>query len=135
MRALDLQGAINGQLTTYAPLMALLAGQGVYDHVPQGDGDLFPYVVIGDGTGTPDDTDTSLGAQHALNLHTWTRHRGRAAVKEIQEEIYKALHRVPLTVGDAVFVDGQIEMQQDFLDEDGLTRHGVQRFRFMLAGL
>jgi hypothetical protein len=135
LRALDLQGAVNDRLTSYAPLMALLAGQGVYDHVPQGGDELFPYVVVGEAMVTPDDTDTSLGAQHALNLHAWARHRGRAEVKAIQDQIYDALHRVPLTVGDAVFVDGQFEMAQDFVDEDGLTRHGVQRFRFLLAGL
>lgn len=135
MMALELQRAVYQRLASHGPLLVLLAAPGVYDHVPQGGDDLFPYVVVGDSTVAPDDTDTSLGVQHTLMLHSWARHRGRAAVKEIQDQIYEALHRVHLAVDGAVFVDGQLEIAQDFVDADGLTRHGVQRFRFMLAGV
>jgi len=40
----------------------------VYDDVPQGAS--FPYVVIGDDTSIPWDTDDSVGSESTLTIHT-----------------------------------------------------------------
>lgn len=128
MRAWDLQTALRALLLAHTPLMALATT--VYDHTPQ-DAE-FPYVVIGEGSGGRDDTDDSVGADHMVTIHTWSRYRGLKETKQIQQELYNALHRQAFTVDGALQIDCNLEAEETFLDEDGLTRHGVQRFRVLL---
>lgn len=91
----------------------------------------YPYVSIGESTFLPWDTDTETGLEGTITIHTWTRGRGRKANKDIQREIYNALHRASLTVagGDAVGID--FEFSDTVRDADGFTVHGVQRFRLL----
>lgn len=128
MRAWDLQVAIFAQLQASASLLALVSA--VYDHTPENA--VFPYVVIGDGVASKDDADDTVGASHLVDVHTWSRYRGKKETRLIQQEIHEALHRSTLTVANAVFVDCTCELEETFLDDDGLTRHGVQRFRVLL---
>ena len=130
MRSWDLQQALYARIKS---AMGPRSATGVYDHVPQ-DAQM-PYVVVGDDIATPDDTDDSCDSQHGITIHTWSAHRGQRETKEIQQAIYAALHRESLLVGSAVVVDCHLESQETFLDEDGLTRHGVQRFRVLLDGV
>lgn len=128
---LNIQAAIHAALVGDAALMALV--EGVYDAVPQasdsGNGAEFPYVVIGDDTHIPFDTDTSVGADTTLTIHVWSRYEGRKQVKEIQGVIYDVLHRqsIPITGFHLVGIDWL--GSESFTDSDGLTRHGVQTFR------
>lgn len=128
MRSWDLQQAIYDRLTGYADLMAIATA--VYDHVPQDA--VFPYVVIGEDIANPHSVDDSLDTDHVLTVHAWSRYRGEKETKQIQQATYAALHREPLTVASSVYVDCEIESQETFLDDDGLTQHGVQRFRVLL---
>jgi hypothetical protein len=140
MRALELQEAIYARLTGFAALTAIATG-GIHDHVPQDvafdeddDDDELPdaYVVVGDDTATPADTDTTVNTDHVATVHTWSRYRGFKETKQMQQAIYDALHRNPLTVSGAVYIDCSVVFQENFLEPDGLTRHGVQRFMFLI---
>jgi len=126
-----IQTAIHAALTADAALMALVAG--VHDEVPQpadsGSDDQFPYVVIGDDTHIPFDTDNSVGADTTITIHVWSRYSGRKQVKEIQGAIYDVLHRQTISVAGFSLVGIDWLQSQSFLDSDGLTRHGVQTFR------
>lgn len=128
MRSWELQQAVKSRLATWPALAALSAS--VYDHTPK-DVD-FPYVVIGQDLATPFEVDDVLDADHAVTLHQWSRYRGQKEVKQMQQASYSALHRNPLTVTDATYVDCNLQSEENFLDDDGLTRHGVQRFIFLL---
>lgn len=113
---------------------------GVYDHkpVPDDENNLdadFPYVVIGEDDATQVDTDDTINADHISVIHTWSRYRGLKEIKQMQQAIKDALHRQPLTVANAVYTDGYLEMEENFVDSDGLTRHGVQRFISLLDGV
>ena len=99
----------------------------VYDHVPQDA--VFPYVVIGSDTLIDWDTDNSTGFEATLTLHVWSRYRGLKECKDIQGLIYSALHRQPLTIDGYTALDCLCEYHEADVDPDGLTRHGVQRFR------
>jgi hypothetical protein len=44
-------------------------------------------------------------------------------------DIYDSLHRASLTVTGYDVVGIDQELSETFIDADGLTRHGVQRFR------
>lgn len=128
MRAWELQQSIKSRLASWPALAALSAS--VHDHTPQ-DAD-FPYVVIGEGLVTPFNVDDVLDGDHVVTLHQWSRYRGQKEVKQMQQASYSALHRNPLTVAGATYVDCHLQSEENFLDDDGLTRHGVQRFIFLL---
>jgi hypothetical protein len=99
----------------------------VYDHVPQKTA--YPYVVVGDDTVVPWDTDDSLGTEATVTVHAWSQYRGRAEVKELLQKIYLALHRQDVAVENAHTIESIAEFQQTIVESDGLTRHGIIRFR------
>lgn len=108
-------------------------GTPVYDHVPQDTP--FPYIVIGDDTSTAWDTDNSIGSESTLTIHVWSRQRGRKEVKEIMADIYASLHRHDVSISGGVLVECAAEFQESFLDPDGITRHGVIRFRLIVDAI
>ncbi len=144
----ELQIAIKTRLDAFAGLTAILAtdadgtGAAIYDHVPQevsdddGSGGIvspnFPYIRIGEFTAIPFDTHSSQGSDNTITIHSWSRYRGMSEIKRIQRQTYLALHRFELVVSGVDTVDCQWDSVDVFLDDDGLTRHGVQRFRIML---
>lgn len=138
-----IQKAIYDKLIADVTLKAALAANvqdstkaAIYDNVPQavdsGDDSVFPYVTVGDDTMIDWDTDTSQGKEATLTLHVWSRYRGRKEVKEIQGMIYDALHLSNLIITGYHSVLMLSEYSETLLDPDGLTRHGVQRFRLIV---
>lgn len=111
--------------------------EGVYDYVAQpadaGQDSDFPYVVIGDNTYVPWDTDTETGADATITIHTWSRYKGRREVADIQDAIYRALHRQDIPVDGAATVGCELE-NSELLPMDGNTSHGVQRYRLIVDG-
>lgn len=110
--------------------------KGVYDDVPE-DPDLpqdqvFPYVTIGESVHNEDDTVSVLGDSVSCVIHTWSRYRGRRETKLIQGAIYDALHRATGTYSGYNVISIDWETSQSFMDQDGLTRHGVQSFRVLI---
>lgn len=99
----------------------------VYDNVPKNAS--FPYVVIGEDTHVPFDTDDSLGSESTVTIHVWSRYRGKKEAKQIQGEIYDALTRQELELDGYDLITIEFEYSDVLLDPDGITRHGVQRFR------
>nr|BDD44159.1 hypothetical protein 26 [bacterium] len=131
----EVQKALFNRLSNFTDLTDII--KGVYDNVTQpinpGDDSLFPYVVVGDDAITEWDTDAELGFTVAITLHTWSRARGRLQTKEIQKQIYNALHRHDLAVNGLHTVGLDFESDQSFIDADGLTRHGVSTYRLTLT--
>ena len=130
-----LQQSVDTALRADATLIALLAdgADGIYDGVPQESG--FPYVVIGETTLRPNDTKTEDGAEATLMIHTWDSPDadadavGFSLTKRIMSAIVDALDQVLLTVTGHTVVLLRFEFADTFRDPDGLTVHGVQRFR------
>lgn len=122
------------QSAVYTKLAASIATP-VYDNSPQvSDSALgFPYVTIGDDVVSEWDTDTELGGNAVVTIHTWSRYRGRKETKEIQSAIYQALHRAEdLSYTGFLFITIDFLSSESFMDTDGLTRHGVSTFRVYL---
>lgn len=128
MSAWLLQVAIRQRLLNYVPVSSKVSA--VYDHVPQ-DAE-FPYIRIGEDTAIDFDTDSSVGTEHTIHIHVWSRYRGKQEVKEIQQAVYDALQRHALPLPDLNLVSIDFEFSETVLDADGLTRHGVQRFRVLI---
>ena len=137
----SIQEAIFERLSNH-PIDSLLArrvgpnGQqqsapGIYDHVPEAadSNAQYPMVVIGDDTAIPFDTDTTVGLEATITIHTFSRYRGRSEVKEIQRSLYEALNRHNLDVDGFHTVDCIWDFSDTLLDNDGITRHGISRFR------
>jgi hypothetical protein len=118
----DIQAAIIDRLAT--------VGTPVYDHVPQDTA--FPYIVVGDDTSIPFDTDDSIGSETTCTIHVWSQYRGRKQVKDIMGAVYAALHRASFAITDGALIECASEFAESFLDPDGLTRHGVIRFRLIV---
>lgn len=130
MRLAQVQKALYDALTG-SPVAAMVTG--IYDHVDQGTA--FPYVVMGEDAASEWDTDTELGADSLLTIHSWSREKGRLQTKEIQEAIYTVLHRAELIIADAIFYSLDWQFSDSFLEPDGETRHGVMRFRLLYDSL
>lgn len=139
MRNLELREAIIALLKGHAGLAALLSidpvdgSTAVYDHVPQDA--TFPYEVVGDPTGVDHDTDTTLGWDAEVTIHQYSRFRGFEEVERIQRQNDEALNRAVPVVVDARIVTLHRVSVDGVLDPDGLTRHGIHRFRAIVQEL
>ena len=78
----------------------------VFDDVPEGTS--YPYVIIGEET--------------AINFGT----------KDKDANEHTILHNTDITVSGASLVNIRHEFEQTLLEADGITRHGVMRFRVVI---
>jgi hypothetical protein len=92
----------------------------------------MPYVVIGDDTLIDFDTDGKTGFEVTVTIHSWSDYRGRAQVKGLLGEIYLLLHRKDYVIIGYTLVGSDCEFEETILESDGVTRHGIQRFRLFL---
>ena len=126
----ELQAAIYNKLNTgqAAPVYA----QG---SIPDNSADR--YIVIGNDTLIEWDTDGRTGFEATLVIHTWDTtadNRSFIPLKEIMGDVYNLLHRAELSLISYNAIGLDFEFSETFLDPDGLTRHGVQRFRVYMRG-
>ena len=122
----ELQQSVFTRLNTDATLVTTL-GAAVYDNVPAGAA--FPYVALGDVTEVPNDTMGRTGRDFTLTFHTWSQYVGMKQVKEIQNRIDQLLDRWAPTVTGWTAIQMLQEFFETFRDPDGVTRHGVARYR------
>ena len=120
-----LQKAIYDRLSNHNDLAA-----GVYDSVPENTN--YPYVTIGDDTLIDWDTKTWKGCEVTVTIHVWTENRGRKDNKAIQKTINQILDNYALDVEGFNVVHFRQEFSNTTLDPDGMTYHGVMRFRALL---
>lgn len=122
----------NVQAALYSALTgAAVAAGGVYDGQYQQSDPTpgNPVVNIGPKVATNDDDTAGDALEIVFTLDIWSRYNGNKEVNDVQTAIRTALHLQDLTVTGLssciTFVDGY----SDFLDPDGVTRHGVVRVR------
>lgn len=126
----ELQKTIFSKLNTDTTIKNTLSAT-VHDHVPQGTA--FPYIVIGEETMTDDESTKDIDFNNfTLTIHVFSRNRGRKEAKNIMARIYELLHTQSLSVTGATHVNTRFEFSDIVREEDGLTYHGVQRFRTIL---
>ena len=108
----------------------------VYDDVPQLPSGQpaanFPYVVIGNDTIAPWDTDDKVGGSITLTLHVWSRAAGFLQAKTIAGEIYAILNRGTFSLAGFNVVDCLAEFSDSLTDGDGETRHLIARYRLTI---
>lgn len=119
------RNAIYSTLNDDATLSGLISG--VYDDVPEGTA--YPYVVLGDDTAINFGSKTKDGNEHTLNIDIWSRYRGKKESVQIMERIYTLLHNVDISLSGASLINIRQEFNTILVDADGITRHGIMRFR------
>jgi hypothetical protein len=124
-----LQQAIYSRLSGDTALVTTL-GASVYDDPP--DSGAFPYVVIGDVTEAPRDTMGTTGRDATVTVHIWSQQESSKQVKLIQNRVDELLDRWAPTVASWTTHEMQQDFFESFRDPDGITRHGVSRYRVHL---
>ena len=125
------QESVYGALTASSTLQGLIGNPArVYDSVPAVA--TYPYLTLGDVLVRDYDTKEQSGFEQTIVLHAYSRYRGRQELKAIMQAAYDALHNASLTVTGATFVTCQFQQASTSLDNDGLTSHGVMRFRLVV---
>ena len=129
----ELQRSIFTRLSNYSGMPT------VYDDVPTDINGLpavtYPYVVVGEDTHVPWDTDDSTGSESTITVHIWSRQRGKKETKHIQGLIYEALNRYEMTVTGYHLVTMEWDYSDSVRDPDGLTYHGTSRFRTLVEAV
>jgi hypothetical protein len=124
--ALKADATVSGLISNYA-------GQpSVFTHVPQDLGESYPWVVIYGIESNTWDNNATLGFEGTMTVHSWDNRRDVGLVNTVQKAIYDALHNNSLTYSGYCNVEFNQEYQTVLRDPDGITLHGVQRFRFII---
>ncbi len=134
-----IQTAIYDRLRASPELLSLLAfgEDSILDYKPQDlkpeDDKPFPFVTFGDDQHEQWDTDTTIGSDSDLQIHVWSRHKGRLEAKQIQAKIKAALHYHDLQIeegAEAILL--QWISSSVTPDPDGKTHHGIQTFNLLM---
>lgn len=118
------------QKAIYDALILASLGVPVYGD-PQKDAS-YPYIVVGDDSFAPFDTDTSTGFDAIATIHVWDNYKGYKRIKNISGDVYAALNRANLSITGYTVLDCMFDSSDYFLDTDGKTRHGVISFRLLI---
>ena len=125
-----LQSSIYTALNVSAITSTLACG--VYDEVVEGNS--YPFISLGEETAIDYSTNNLVGAETTINIHIWSRYKGSKQTKQIMDKVHDLLHDVSLTVSGVNLINLRFEYSDIMRDPDGITRHGVMRFRAITLG-
>lgn len=89
----------------------------------------FPYATLGRMESRLAEAASQSAIEHAVTLHVWSRHGGRAEAIEAIGALRAALHDAPLSVEGRRLVFIFAQFADVFRSGDGVTTHGVLRLR------
>ena len=125
-----LQSSIYSALNVSAITTTLSCG--VYDEVVEGNS--YPFIALGEETAIDYSTKNLVGAETTINIHIWSQYKGSKETKNIMDKIHDLLHDVSLSVSGVNLINLRFEFSDIMRDPDGITRHGVMRFRAITLG-
>ena len=125
-----LQSSIYTALNVSAITSTLACG--VYDEVVEGNS--YPFITLGEETAIDYSTNNLVGSETTINIHIWSRYKGSKQTKQIMDKVHDLLHDVSLTVSGVNLINLRFEYSDIMRDPDGITRHGVMRFRAITLG-
>jgi hypothetical protein len=88
----------------------------------------YPYLVFGSLTALDWSTKTTSGLQTVVPIHAYSQ-TSKKEVIEIINRVYDLLLSGPLTLDGHDLVAMRFEFSEITLENDGVTYHGVIRFR------
>jgi len=107
-------------------------GAGVFDEVLENA--TYPFVSIGEETAVDYSTKDLDGGEFTINIHVWSQYKGAKQTKEIMDRVHDLLHDSSLSVSGFNLINLRFEFSDIMRDPDGVTRHGVMRFRAIILG-
>ncbi len=122
----SVQKSIVQALKSDVALGVLLSGK-VFDDVPQRS--TYPFVSMGNAIDRDWSTSSESGSEHILTLHVWSKASGKKQCFEIISEVKRVLHDQALVVEGHQLVNLRYVFSDARLDPDGVTYHGIVRFR------
>lgn len=123
--------SVVSRLKSVTPVTDLVSTR-VYTDVPQNE--TFPYIVV-----RMDDVDFSTktwsGMDFTLEVHCFSRTNSPKQAGDIRSAVYNALHRQEsaLALDSGGVTDIQYETGSTFIEDDGVTWHGLIQFRFIIS--
>jgi Protein of unknown function (DUF3168) len=123
-----LQQAVYAALAAAPAVKALIGDPArLFDHVPAEAA--FPYLCFGSASAADWSTKSFAGCEAEITLHAWSRARGAKEAKLILAAVHAVLHDAALAVPGHNLALLRFRAGTVLLDEDGLTWHGVARYR------
>ena len=126
----QLQQAIFSALNVSAVTSDLSCG--VFDDVPQNAS--YPYIALGEETAVDFSVKDIQGGDLTVNIHVWSQYKGSKETKQIMDKIHDLHHNINLSVTGFNLINLRFEFSDIMRDPDGITRHGVMRFRAIILG-
>lgn len=83
----------------------------IFDAVPQGEP--FPYIVIGEFSGTPDEDLAVKGADLSVMMHAWSGHAGKREAHQMLDFIRNRLDHADLGGGVWACTEDWSEVMED----------------------
>jgi len=126
------QTAIYDSLCNDGQLTALLnsGAESIFDAAPVDAG--FPCLVIAGTRAENFETQGGGGLKIVMSLDSYSRYSGMREVKNIMQAVYDHLHgKNNLIVAGHHVVDCRFLSSRTVMDDDGLTRRGVQNFEIL----
>lgn len=107
-------------------------GATIVDDVPHGTA--YPFITMGDARSSEYDTKTDVGGEITIELHLWSQYKGSKEVKQMMDRCHSLLHNSSLSVTGFNLINLRFEFSDIMRDPDGITRHGVMRYRAIILG-
>ena len=93
----------------------------------------FPKIWIEDGGADDWSNKDDNGLEANITLHIGSRYDGTKEIRSLMDKCHAALHNQDLTLESGQSVLCQFDRHDMVIDSDGVTRHGVMRFRLLIS--
>lgn len=131
-----MQAAIHAKLVASSAIATAMGGTAkAYDKAPDPRPD--PFIRVGDDQAVGDSNSCADGWEFYATVHTFSAdgQRPRMVAKELMNHVAIAVGNEAQLPAPTGFVVVEVELVQSrtFMEADGVTAHGVQTFRYLVA--
>lgn len=95
--------------------------------------DPFPKIWIEDGGADDWSNKDDNGLEAFVNLHIGSQKEGTKEIRGLMDKCHSALHNVDLVLANGQSVLCQFVRHDVVIDSDGITRHGIMRFKLLVS--
>lgn len=93
----------------------------------------YPYVAMGEMTAADWSDKFEPGQEVYSTLHIWSQYKGRKEVVEMGDAILQAFTKSTLDLGPIFRAAlDELDLNEIIIDIDGITRHGIMRFKYLI---
>lgn len=97
------------------------------------DTDSFPKIWLEDGGADDWSNKDDNGLEAFVNLHVGSQKEGTKEIRGLMDKCHGALHNVDLVLANGQSVLCQFVRHDVVIDSDGITRHGIMRFKLLVS--